>query len=607
MTAHSTDDRFCPNCGYDQTACPSESHYLLPGTMLRNRYRIGRVLGEGGFGITYVGWDTVLNLKVAVKEFYMSGYVGRMNQYSLSVQVSMSTHGEIFTKNRNRFLDEARVLAKFADEAGIVGIRDFFEENNTAYIVMTFLDGVTLKEYLKQHGRLSWAQTFSIMRPILTSLCTVHEQGIIHRDISPDNIMLTNRGQVKLLDFGAARDVSGNDAHSLSIILKPGFAPEEQYRTKGHQGPWTDVYALCATMYRCITGVTPDESTERTYFDKIRPPHELCSCPPAVSQVLMKGLSVYAQDRYPTVAALLGALQAAGQGNPTVSARQQPPVTPPPVQTPQESERSGKNRALLIAIAIVSVLLIGLLALLIFGTPADSGSLFRPDPEESTVAADRKPQDDTPAPSEPADLQEEPENAETAPPAETEPDSRPETEAPTSPESDSGDVSVPTVSPAPTAPSPAPEEPQSNPLENLDIEAEVSHIRDINTAFVTQMNAGEYTVLPVRSGIAAYVEEDKILSIQVSAGTDGNSYARSYYYDELGRLYFAYYSGTDSHRCYFYEGQLFRWRYMQDASDAATAVNHDLENSAAFSEQQTLVQQDSDAFLSEAAALMGTG
>ena len=318
--------KFCTACGHDQTAVTPDPHHLIPGTKLRDRYTVGNVLGEGGFGITYVGWDSLFDRKVAIKEFYMAGYVSRISTYSPSVQVSMGNYAELFEKTRSRFLDEAKVLARFQSEDGIVGIQDFFQENNTAYIVMDFLDGETLKSYLKRSGKLSWEQARTLMLPVLKSLSKVHAHHIIHRDISPDNIMLTRDGKVKLLDFGAARDYSGGEGKSLSVILKPGFAPEEQYRTKGHQGPWTDVYALCATMYRCLTGITPDESMERVVDDRTKSPAELCGCPKAISDVLMKGLAVLQRDRFQTVDELLTALSAAET------------VRPIPVPAPKASD-----------------------------------------------------------------------------------------------------------------------------------------------------------------------------------------------------------------------------------------------------------------------------
>jgi len=311
---------FCTACGFAASAYVAQTHHLLPGTLLAGRYAVGKVLGEGGFGITYVGIDTRLKRKIAIKEFYMNGFVSRYNTYSTQVQVSVGESTEIFQKNRDRFLEEAQVLASFSEEPGIVGVHDYFLENGTAYIVMEFLDGMTLKAYLQQGSRLTWENTRRIFQPVLSSLNEIHKHGIIHRDISPDNIMLTKRGQVKLLDFGAAREFSSGGGKSLSVILKPGYAPEEQYRTKGEQGPWTDVYALCATMYRCLTGITPDETMERLVDDRLRPPAELCDCPKSVSDVLMHGLAVFQRNRIQTVEILMKAL---------ASAELQP--APPPV------------------------------------------------------------------------------------------------------------------------------------------------------------------------------------------------------------------------------------------------------------------------------------
>ena len=304
-------DKVCPSCGRKTADLHAEPHHLKPGTSLRGRYRVGSVLGEGGFGITYVGKDIVLERKVAIKEFFMSGYVNRNHAVSSEVVTGTGSHGAIFERNREKFLLEARTLAKFDDEPGIVGIRDFFQENNTAYIVMDFLDGVNLREYIKKVGKISGEQLLHILEPVFHSLANVHKQSLIHRDISPDNIMMTKDGKVKLLDFGAAREVSQDDVKSLSIILKPGYAPEEQYRSKGHQGPWTDVYALCATMYRCITGIVPDDAMERLYADKVIPPINLnCDCTPAMSAVIMKGLSIRKDDRYQSVPELWAAFHA---------------------------------------------------------------------------------------------------------------------------------------------------------------------------------------------------------------------------------------------------------------------------------------------------------
>ena len=302
----------CTKCGFDMNGYTIMPHHLVPGTLVKQRYKIGRVLGEGGFGITYIGIDTVLNLKVAIKEFYMSGYVNRNHDASPNVFATLGTHRDTFEKNREKFLNEARVLAQFYGEAGIVGVRDFCEENGTAYIIMDFLNGVDLKTYLEQKGRLAPEEAVKLLMPVMTSLQHVHAEGIIHRDISPDNIMVMEDGSTKLLDFGAAREISQTDIKSLSVILKPGYAPEEQYRSKGRQGPWTDVYALAATLYKCIVGATPDDAMERMYRDRLPSPAAVdAACPIAISNVIIKGLAVRQADRYQDVAAFLADLKTA--------------------------------------------------------------------------------------------------------------------------------------------------------------------------------------------------------------------------------------------------------------------------------------------------------
>lgn len=304
----------CPACGFDSDAYTVLPHHLVPGSLVKQRYQVGRVLGEGGFGITYVGRDTVLNLKVAIKEFYMAGYVNRNHDASSTVFATLGTHRDTFTKNKEKFLSEARVLARFYEEPGIVGVRDFCEENGTAYIIMDFLDGVNLKDYLEKNGRLAPADAVALLMPVMRSLQRVHADGIIHRDISPDNIMVLEGRRTKLLDFGAARAVSQTDIKSLSVILKPGYAPEEQYRSKGNQGPWTDVYALAATLYRCIVGEAPDDAMERMYRDLLPAPAATeAACPIAISNVIMKGLAVRQPDRYQDVGTFLADLEAALQ------------------------------------------------------------------------------------------------------------------------------------------------------------------------------------------------------------------------------------------------------------------------------------------------------
>ena len=311
----------------------TEAHQLPPGTVLHGRFEIRRVIGEGGFGITYEGRDQILDARVAIKEYYMTGFVNRNTAVSLDVIPSVGEKAETFRKNREKFYSEAMVLAKFGEEDGIVRIQDYFQENETAYIVMEYLDGGSLKDRLNKDGAMNWEEALDLLMPGMVSLEHVHEAGIIHRDISPDNIMLTKSGKIRILDFGAARKTTESDPKSLSVILKPGYAPEEQYRSKGVQGPWTDVYAFCATLYKCITGNVPEEAMDRLVSDTLRPIHFLVpECPVSVSKVIGKGMAVSQQNRYQTMGELIADLEWARQ-NPGAtelpeSRRQDEPLIP---------------------------------------------------------------------------------------------------------------------------------------------------------------------------------------------------------------------------------------------------------------------------------------
>ncbi len=307
----------CPHCGYDPANAKAQGHYLRPYTILNGKYLVGRVLGEGGFGITYIGYDLNLEMPVAVKEFYPNGFVTRESAVTSTVSMYRGANLETVQKWKNNFIREARTLAKCSHLSGIVGVKDFFEENGTAYIVMEYLDGMTLKAYAKANGgRLEAEELLRTLEPVMLSLAQVHGYGLIHRDISPDNIMLLPGGQMKLLDFGAARDYASEGEKSLSVMLKPGYAPEEQYRTKGKQGPWSDVYAFAATIYKCITGVTPPESMERLREDELKRPGELgIRLRPQVEQALMKGMAVYAEQRYQNMQEFMAALYQGGQAS----------------------------------------------------------------------------------------------------------------------------------------------------------------------------------------------------------------------------------------------------------------------------------------------------
>lgn len=298
----------CPYCHFDLSHYEHMEHRLSPQTILNGKYILGKALGEGGFGITYIGLDLNLQITVAIKEYFPSGIVSRNVTGSDTVSV-LSKGREYYQKGKERFLLEAQTLARFHDKPGIVSVKDFFEENGTAYIVMEYIEGENFGHFLVRNGgRLDVNSVLIMMEPVIVSLAEVHAQGLIHRDISPDNIMITKNSQVKLLDFGAARDVTDKNK-SLSIVLKPGYAPIEQYQTKGSQGPWTDVYALCATIYRAITGIKPEESMSRLMEDHLKTPTELgISIEPVKEYVLLKGLGVKAEERWQNMGALYRAL-----------------------------------------------------------------------------------------------------------------------------------------------------------------------------------------------------------------------------------------------------------------------------------------------------------
>jgi serine/threonine protein kinase/Tfp pilus assembly protein PilE len=301
----------CPSCGAQVGSEPDNPLYLPAGCLLNNRYLIGRVIGVGGFGIVYLAWDNNLDIKVAVKEYLPKEYAARASDH-LSLTPYTGSAKDEYGYGMERFLDEAKALAKFQDHVGIVTVYESFRANNTAYMVMQYLDGITLKEFLKRQPdeRISFDLAVKALTPIMDALREVHSAGYVHRDISPDNIFITRQKQVKLLDFGAARYAIGEHSKSLTSVLKHGYAPKEQYSTKGNQGPWTDVYAVAATLYRCVTGQVPPDAMERMQeADTIKSPKQLGIDVPLQGELaLMKGLALRAADRFESVRDLQGAL-----------------------------------------------------------------------------------------------------------------------------------------------------------------------------------------------------------------------------------------------------------------------------------------------------------
>jgi serine/threonine protein kinase len=301
----------CVECGW-QDGAELDSPLQLPlRTVLLGQYLIGRALGHGGFGIVYLGWDLNLELKVAIKEYLPGDYATRSPDGATVTPYSGDAR-DCFDYGLAKFLEEGRAIARFNDHPGIVPVLNFFKANGTGYLVMSYIPGRTLKEHLiARGGRLAYAETLAIAMPVMDTLRAVHKVGLLHRDISPDNIYISNSRQVKLLDFGAARIALGDKSKSLSVILKAGYAPKEQYQTKGRQGPWTDVYALGATMYRSMTGEVPPESLDRNERDEMATPRSLgVDIPIECEGVLLRALAVDPATRFQTVEAFQQAIVA---------------------------------------------------------------------------------------------------------------------------------------------------------------------------------------------------------------------------------------------------------------------------------------------------------
>lgn len=330
----------------------SNTRCLKPGVILKERYKIEEVIGAGGFGITYRAWDPLLQSYVAIKEYYPSGIATRSADSS-KVCVPVGQEQREYHRGRIRFLKEAQDVARFQSEPNIVSIYDYLEENDTAYMVMEYLHGCTLKQYIREHGgRLDTDHILHICLSVLDALAVVHKAGMIHRDISPENIFICEDLTVKLIDFGAAKQVYLDGEQTMSVVLKPGYEPPEQYAKKDKQGPWTDIYALGATLYFAATGEKPEESFGRVLEDTIKPVCEVNpEIPRAMSQVIMRAMSVKIEDRYQTVEAMREALLA-GEGQ---NAQMEPYVIP----ASRISKRDlPKKRGFLIGVAFCIVIML---------------------------------------------------------------------------------------------------------------------------------------------------------------------------------------------------------------------------------------------------------
>lgn len=308
------DDSFglCPNCGVSDVTA-REAIDLVPGTILADRYLVGNAIDAGGFGRIYKGWDEKLGTIVAIKEYFPSMIATRARgQKDLTVTAKSKDEYEY---RKRRFLAEARTMAHFGSQSNIPNVFEYFEENNTAYIIMEFLEGSSLNKFLKENGRIQDAEfAMTIINEVGHALEALHHEGIIHRDVAPDNIYLCSDKTIHtyLLDFGAAR-LAEEDEDVVDIVLKPGFSPIEQYieddEDRKYLDERSDIYALGATLYMMLTGVKPEESTNRRTKDTVPSPRELCpEIPDNLSNAIMKAMALDKHLRFKNVSEFLRAV-----------------------------------------------------------------------------------------------------------------------------------------------------------------------------------------------------------------------------------------------------------------------------------------------------------
>ncbi len=357
----------CPLCGFETNQYVEDADYLPPGSILLGRYIVGKALGHGGFGITYLGWDEKILRKVAIKEYFPSDFISRtpgrtqVSIYTVEDQTKIS-------RGIQQFLDEAQNLAALDQVPGIAHIYDYFEDNGTGYIVMEYLEGKDLRQILKEKNKLTYQETLCIVHPILDTLERVHRRGVIHRDIAPDNIFITSNDEVKLLDFGAARHAMSLNQGNQEVILKLGYAPIEQYYSEGvGQGPWTDVYAVGALIYRMLTGVKPIESVKRAEEETLPLLKQMgVEISEEEENAIMFALNVKGEYRFQTAKDFLesiGGKYEDGSGYVPPLPAPPPPDENPPPPSPNEKKSFGARVASVVTNAktvIPIAILIGL-------------------------------------------------------------------------------------------------------------------------------------------------------------------------------------------------------------------------------------------------------
>lgn len=284
---------------------PITGDYVLPaGTILHHSYRIDQILGKGGFAIIYQATELSTGKVAAIKEYFPSDLAKREYKQGLFFVQPLSSSVREFQSGYAHFLEEARILTECRDLPGIVHVYEFFEEHQTAYIIMEYIDGPTLEQYVSTNGVISTSELFELFLPLINSLMQIHEKGLIHQDISPDNLILGMNNRLTLIDFGAAKKQLYDSSKKHTLILKKSYAPPEQYQFSGNIGTWSDIYALCATMYFALSAHAPISALERLQNVPFIPLSAWISISPHIASVIERGLSLNPADRYKTAETL---------------------------------------------------------------------------------------------------------------------------------------------------------------------------------------------------------------------------------------------------------------------------------------------------------------
>lgn len=301
----------CPRCGYPKDRLTPKD--ALPVfSILAGKYLIGSPLGKGGFGITYIAMRLTDETIVAIKEFFPNELAIR-DVNGETVLPADAAKAVYYRTGMKSFTEEGRILHSLSDVEHIVHVLDMVQANGTSYLVMEYVPGISLKKYMKaQNGPFTEKRALEMIRPILLALSAMHSRHILHRDISPENLMVQPDQTLTLIDFGAARTFSQDDDDNLTVILKRGYAPEEQYHSDSRQGPWSDLYAICAVLYQMLTGMRPQEAAARVKEDQLTPLSHIpgLSLQKTTCTAIEKGLQVDPLERYPDIAAFMKVLYA---------------------------------------------------------------------------------------------------------------------------------------------------------------------------------------------------------------------------------------------------------------------------------------------------------